>query len=70
LIEHRHSRERRILGLIEKGRGTVDQLFAAIYARLDRRRHNSARGQLLSHLIKLEREGSVTRDSNGAYTAR
>ncbi len=70
LIEHRHSRERRILGLIENGRGTVDQLFAAIYARLDRRRHNSARGQLLSHLIKLEREGSVTRDSNGAYTAR
>jgi glyoxylase-like metal-dependent hydrolase (beta-lactamase superfamily II) len=68
LIEHRHSRERRVLGLIQRGCGTVDRLFGAIYARLDRRRHSSARGQLLSHLIKLEREGRVSRDSNGTYS--
>ena len=70
LIEHRYSRERRVLGLVQDGHGTIDELFDATYAKLDRRRHNSARGQLLSHLIKLEREGRVSRDTDGAYAAR
>jgi len=68
LIQHRHSRERRILGLIQNGHTTVDQLFAAIYARLDLRLHNSAHGQLMSHLTKLEREGGVSRNADGTYT--
>ena len=69
LIEHRYSRERRVLDLVRDGHRTIDALFYAIYDRLDPRLHRSARGQLLSHLIKLERDGRVSRSTSGDYTA-
>ena len=66
LIRHRYERERQILGLVGDGVRTVDGLLAAMYADLDHRLHGSARGQIRSHLIKLEREDKVA-GSNGSY---
>ena len=59
LIEHRLERERQILDLLQEGQDTIEELFIAIYPELDRRLHDTARSQIRSHLIKLEREGKV-----------
>ena len=59
LIEHRLEREQQILGLISEGHTTIEELFMAIYSKLDRRLHDAARRQISAHLIKLEREGKV-----------
>ena len=66
LIRHRHDRERQILGLVGGGVRSVDGLMDAMYADLDRRLHGSARGQIRSHLIKLEREERIAGD-DGSY---
>ena len=66
LIRHRVDRERQILDLLQDGSRTVEDLLTAMYAELDHRLHRSARNQIRSHLIKLERENRVVA-ADGAY---
>jgi glyoxylase-like metal-dependent hydrolase (beta-lactamase superfamily II) len=62
LIEHRRTREAQIVGLLKGGPKSVPELFASIYAGggLDERIARLAHNQILSHLIKLEREGRAS----------
>lgn len=68
LIGHRLDRERQILDLLAERQQTVDELLRAIYPELDRRLHDTARNQIRSHLIKLEREGKVKTTQDSGYT--
>ena len=68
LIDHRHERERQILGALGRGRGTLKALLDDIYPELDRRLLNMARGQILAHLAKLEGEGRVAKREEGGET--
>lgn len=61
LIEHRLDRERQVLGLLERGLNTIDELRLEIYPELEARLANAARGQMLAHLTKLVDEGRVRR---------
>jgi glyoxylase-like metal-dependent hydrolase (beta-lactamase superfamily II) len=70
LIQHRTARERQVLDLLKDGNRTIEDLFEAIYPALDRRLHDMARGQVLAHLVKLEREGKVQATGRGAYSLR
>ena len=67
LIKHRLDREDQILSLLQEGHRTVDALLKAIYSELDGRLHDTARSQIRSHLIKLEREGKAVQDQ-GDYS--
>ena len=67
LIEHRQARERKIVGLLEGGAETVEQLFAAMYSGLKPALHDSARSQVRTHLKKLERDGRVSAGAGGVY---
>jgi glyoxylase-like metal-dependent hydrolase (beta-lactamase superfamily II) len=62
LIEHRRTREAQIVGLLKQGPKSVPELFLIIYAGagLDERIARLAHNQILSHLIKLEREGRAS----------
>lgn len=70
LVQHRTAREQQVLDLLKAGNRTVADLFEAIYPALDRRLHDMARGQVLAHLKKLEREGKVQPTGRGAYSLR
>ena len=59
LIDHRLRREEQILSLLRNGASRMDELFKEMYPNLRAELHNSARGQITAHLIKLEREGRV-----------
>ena len=67
LIQHRSDREQQVLQLVREGRRTIEELFQAIYPELDRRLHNTARSQIRSHLLKLEREGAVREIEGDAF---
>ena len=60
LIQHRLEREEQVLAGIRQRKVTVRALVEAIYPELDRRLFFAAEGQVLAHLIKLEREGVVS----------
>ncbi|MDP2719448.1 MAG: MBL fold metallo-hydrolase [Dehalococcoidia bacterium] len=59
LIEHRLAREKQIVGLLEVGEMSVEEIIKEIYPELDSRLFDMARGQVLAHLIKLRREGRI-----------
>lgn len=59
LIERRMQREREILEILQDGQRTVEQIFAAIYSQLSSGLHGTARNQIRSHMVKLERDGKV-----------
>ena len=65
LISHRLAREQQILELLSQGNRAVDDLFNVIYDDLDPRLHQSARGQIRCHLIKLVRDGRVRSSEEG-----
>ena len=67
LIDHRLDRERQILGLLEQGQRSVEELFKAIYPELQPRLHDMARNQVRSHVIKLEKEGRAVDLGNDAF---
>jgi len=51
---------------LARGKGRINELVGEIYPELDRRLLDMARGQVLAHLIKLEREGKVAfKDMDG-----
>jgi len=60
LIQHRLEREEQVLAGLTRGKATVMELVAEIYPELDKRLYEAAKGQVLAHLIKLEREGKVS----------
>ncbi|MGD9599549.1 MAG: MBL fold metallo-hydrolase [Steroidobacteraceae bacterium] len=62
VIAHRLHREAKILAaLATRDAATLDELLAPVYADVPRDRHALARLTLEAHLIKLERDGRVTR---------
>ncbi len=67
LIDHRREREEQIVGLLQGGPKTVEELLKAIYEELAGRVQNMARSQIRSHLIKLEREGRVNATGEDTY---
>ena len=67
LVDHRLERERQILGLLEQGQRTVEGLFKAIYPELQPRLHDTARSQVRSHLLKLEKERQVVALEGDAF---
>ena len=66
LIDHRHEREEQIVALVRDGRDTVKRIVRAVYPELDKRLLGMATGQIISHLAKLEREGRVRTEGEGA----
>lgn len=68
LIAHRGERDRQILDCLAKGVTRVEDMVAAIYPELDKRLIPSARGQVRSHLYKLEVEGRVKSRQEGEET--
>jgi glyoxylase-like metal-dependent hydrolase (beta-lactamase superfamily II) len=64
-IAHREERERQVLAGLAASRTTVPALVAAIYADVDPALHPVAALSVTAHLIKLEREGRVTREGEG-----
>jgi hydroxyacylglutathione hydrolase len=68
LIDHRQQREDQILALLREGRDTVGRIVKAIYPELDRRLVAMATSQVISHLAKLQSEGRVRTEGEGAET--
>lgn len=60
LIQHRLEREGQVMAGLSQGKATIRELVDDIYPELDSRLVPAAEGQVLAHLIKLEREGKVS----------
>lgn len=60
-IAHRLMRERQVLDGLADGPDTIPALVARIYADVDPALHSWAARSVAAHLLKLEREGRVTR---------
>ena len=67
LLQHRLEREGQVLDCLKRGRGKVAEMVADIYPELDRRLYDAAVGQVVAHLLKLEREGRVVRRGQDGY---
>lgn len=61
-VEHRRRREQQLLGALESGPASVEELVQAIYTDVDPRVLDLARGSLEAQLLKLESEGRVRTD--------
>jgi len=68
LIDHRHAREEQIAQLLRLGEATVEELVQEIYPELEPRLLDMARGQVRSHLIKMQREGRVVARPEDRYS--
>ena len=60
-VAHRLMREQQVLEGLRAGRATIPALVASIYADVDPALHAWAGRSVAAHLLKLEREGRVTR---------
>lgn len=65
-IDHRNMRERQICEQLQRAPRTAQGLVRVLYADVDKRLHRAARGNVLQHLKKLEREGRVKAEGAGA----
>jgi len=65
LIDHRLLRERSIAGLLGDAPQPLEALFARAYGGLNPRLARPARLNLLSHLVKLERDGLARQEPEG-----
>jgi len=64
LIAHRLGREAKVLSRLEQaGRARIDELLPGVYDDVDARLHPVAMFSLRAHLLKLEEDGRVRRDS-------
>ena len=61
-VRHREMREEQILALLREGVRDVPTMVKRIYADVPQAVHGLAQQSVLSHLIKLEREGVVVRE--------
>lgn len=59
IIRHRQEREGQILSCLKKGIRDIEGIVREIYPEIDPRLRIMAYEQVLSHLIKLEREGKI-----------
>lgn len=65
IIAHRLQREAKVVArLKDAGKTTIDPLVVSVYDDVDSRLHPVAKSSLLAHLLKLEEEGRVVRDSS------
>jgi glyoxylase-like metal-dependent hydrolase (beta-lactamase superfamily II) len=62
LIQHRKDREQQIIALLRETPRNVEQIVAALYASVKEGVQHLARNQVISHLIKLEKEARVAVD--------
>lgn len=60
LIDHRATRDRQIIALIERGYTSDRQIRRALYPELQKELRRAARGQIRSHLARLVGQGVVT----------
>ena len=67
-IRHREMREEQILALLKQGVRDVSTMVKRIYADAPQAVHGLAQQSVLSHLIKLEREGVVTREEEAGVS--
>ncbi len=63
-IEHRHQRESEILEVLSDAAATVEDIARELYPTLREELISAARDSVLAHLLKLEREGRVSRDGD------
>jgi glyoxylase-like metal-dependent hydrolase (beta-lactamase superfamily II) len=59
LIDHRTTRDRQIIDLVEKGYETDRQIRRALYPEIQKGLQRAARGQVRSHLARLVGKGDV-----------
>jgi ribonuclease/clavin/mitogillin len=65
-IAHRKEREQQILAALRDGLERVPEMVERIYAAYPRELHAAAAQSVVAHLRKLERDGDVRRDAQGA----
>jgi glyoxylase-like metal-dependent hydrolase (beta-lactamase superfamily II) len=63
-VEHRLARERQIVEVMRKGATTADEITNIVYAALSEKMLPMAKQGVLSHLVKLERDGRARRDGD------
>ncbi|GFE88488.1 MBL fold metallo-hydrolase [Steroidobacter agaridevorans] len=64
IIAHRLQREAKVVARLgDLGVSNLDTLVVSVYDDVDPRLHPVAKGSLLAHLLKLEEDGRVVRDS-------
>ncbi|WP_129775742.1 MBL fold metallo-hydrolase [Peristeroidobacter soli] len=64
IIAHRLQREAKVVERLGRiGAADMDTLVVSVYDDVDSRLHPVAKGSLLAHLLKLEEDGRVVRDS-------
>lgn len=64
IIAHRLQREAKVVARLDHlGVSSIDTLVVSVYDDVDPRLHPVAKGSLLAHLLKLEEDGRVVRDS-------
>lgn len=68
-IDHRLAREAQVLGCVRRGAGAVAAIVAELYRDVPSLLHPVAEKSVLAHLLKLEREGQVTRAGEGFAAA-
>jgi len=60
LIHHRQARENQVIDALKGGKETPYDIMLSIYEKeIEPRLYRAAEGQVISHLIKLEKEGKV-----------
>jgi uncharacterized protein (UPF0548 family) len=59
-----------VLAAVAGGHDTVEKVVAVVYANLEPALSIFAHETALAHLMKLEEEGRVERDSQGAWVLR
>jgi glyoxylase-like metal-dependent hydrolase (beta-lactamase superfamily II) len=64
-LEHRALREQQVLDALQDGPRSPGDLVPSIYRDYPEALHAAAARSLLAHLLKLEREGMVTRTEGG-----
>lgn len=60
-LEHRAERERQVLGALDGGPRSIEELVAELYAEYPSEVHDLAARSVLAHLLKLDAEGRVDR---------
>ena len=64
IVAHRLQREAKVVERLGRaGAANIDTLVVSVYDDVDPRLHPVAKSSLLAHLLKLEQEGRVVRDS-------
>ena len=63
-VEHRLARERQIVEVMREGASTADEITETVYAALSEKMRPMAKQGVLSHLVKLERDGRARRDGD------